>query len=579
VSVGDDGKLLVVCSTGCTQDEVVAELQRRGLWHSNGKSTKSAGLTLIEYARAKNLDIAGLREHGVANAEWYGQPAVLMPYHDASGRVTARRFRVALEKNGRDERFRWEKGAQVSLYGLERVQAMSEQGAGFLVEGESDAHTLWMNGFPAVAVPGASNWKDERDATALAGVDTLYVVNERDKGADSLLAKLSSSSLKDRIGVIDLAPYKDPSELWLADPTNFHERMIDAIGRAVGVTDVVANLTSNHKNTSLEVGLVSTQSRSFDAADLLAAEGDDELIYLPLLGRDGYFVAGWSHLLAGYPRVGKSELVVSCVEQWLSRGQSVLLFTEEPTTLWRQRLRQRGTWQRGLRLYPALGADPAELLAELPNAAEPVVVLDSIRNLLRFEDENDNSEVARKINPWVAAARTSGKTLILVHHCRKGGGDNAEAIAGGHALLGAVDIALEVVRDQNQAATRRKIRAYARLIQPGELLYEMSDDKQLRALGDPAAVTLGEVERRVQEVLGADWLKTKDVHEALAEPQPSVEQVRRALTGLARQGVVERDPPMTVERTSGKTIRWRLANLTSNGPSYTLEVEVEGRPS
>jgi hypothetical protein len=30
-----------------------------------------------------------------------------------------------------------------------------------------------------------------------------------------------------------------------------------------------------------------------------------EMKYIPLLGKDGYFVEGWSHIIAGYPRCGK----------------------------------------------------------------------------------------------------------------------------------------------------------------------------------------------------------------------------------------------------------------------------------
>ena len=36
-----------------------------------------------------------------------------------------------------------------------------------LVEGESDCHTLWHHRIPAVGLPGAGNWREDRDAPRL----------------------------------------------------------------------------------------------------------------------------------------------------------------------------------------------------------------------------------------------------------------------------------------------------------------------------------------------------------------------------------------------------------------------------
>jgi hypothetical protein len=158
--------------------------------------------------------------------------------------------------------------------------------------------------------------------------------------------------------------------------------------------------------------------------------------------------------------------------------------------------------------------------------------------------------------PWIAAARSKSKTLILSHHDRKGGGQHGEGIAGGHALLGVVDIALELLHDPTPS--RRLIRAYARIIQPAELIYERQTDGTMRVLGAPQAVCLAEVRRRVREALETDWLKTADVRERIEDPKPSTQQVRNALRAEADAGNVERDPPLA-ESGERKTHRWRLA--------------------
>ena len=64
-----------------------------------------------------------------------------------------------------------------------------------LVEGESCAQTLWFHEIPALGIPGANNWKDERDAPALEGIGTVYVVVEPDRGGQAVLDWLKSSRL------------------------------------------------------------------------------------------------------------------------------------------------------------------------------------------------------------------------------------------------------------------------------------------------------------------------------------------------------------------------------------------------
>jgi DNA primase len=56
------------------------------------------------------------------------------------------------------------------LYGLDRLGAARSEGFVVLVEGESDCHTLWHHGYPAVGLPGAAGWKESRDAEPLEGV-------------------------------------------------------------------------------------------------------------------------------------------------------------------------------------------------------------------------------------------------------------------------------------------------------------------------------------------------------------------------------------------------------------------------
>jgi hypothetical protein len=295
-----------------------------------------------------------------------------------------------------------------------------------------------------------------------------------------------------------------------------------------------------------------------DAAELAAEEGEDgdDLEFLPLLGHEGRFVKGWSHLLVGYPRCGKTELLVACIPAWLQAGETVLFFTEESRDMWRKRLKQRpGPWA-GMRLVFGYAAGSTILLERMQRGTESVVILDTIRGLgVLPSDECDNGAIQVALAPWIRAARQGNKLLILSHHMRKGGGEHGEGISGAHALLGAVDIALEIIR--NTQANRRTIRGCARLIQPEDLLYERREDGLLVAIGDPKGVSEMEVRRRLTALLTPEWAKTAEILEGLPDPKPGNEQVRKALVAEAKAGTIERDPPIAEANVAGKRVRWR----------------------
>jgi|GEM_PF-5100499 len=295
----------------------------------------------------------------------------------------------------------------------------------------------------------------------------------------------------------------------------------------------------------------------FNGADL-AALSDDELRldYLPLLGLPGWLVAGWSVLLSGYPRCGKTELLIRLIREWLGEGRTVLLITEESRHTWAMRLRGlEGDWS-GLQIVCGLGSSPELLLERACYGAEETVVVDTLRNLLQLQDERDNSEVARVVNPWTAGCRAAGKTLVTAHHQRKGGGEHGEGISGAHALLGSFDIAIEIKFDQLHP-DRRLLESHPRLIDRRELVYEKRG-LEFVVLGDPEQLRLAEVGERAFAELSHGWLTTKEVLETMGEPTPGTETVRKALITLAKEGRIRRDPDIADTRVKGRTVQWSL---------------------
>ncbi len=315
--------------------------------------------------------------------------------------------------------------------------------------------------------------------------------------------------------------------------------------------------------------------RERDATELLSLDIPDHLPSLPLLGQAGYVVKGWSHLVAGYPKAGKTELVFACARDWLADGTRVLWLTEESELVWAHRVRQHPSLSTGLSLVFALGEPPDRLLARVLRGSEPVVVVDTIRSLLGIADETDNAEIARTMGVWERAA--TGKTRLYLHHLRKGLGDHGLAVAGGTMLVGAVDRVLELRHDEHDSQ-RRMIRVHSRVMGAPDLLLGLDADGCPVALGDPAAVELERVMAACMEVLEPEtWLKTGDVRDRLPEPRPHHNQVLRALATLHERGDIERDPAEPRRRA---VYRWRLVaslHTDKGGPCEVKPDEQESR--
>ena len=135
-------------------------------FYSDQSSDKYSGLTIDQYSEAKKLPAEFLGSLLITQRNKNGKPHLVIPYLDEEGRKTATRIRLSL--NGKT-RFMWKEGSRMTPYGLWRMKKplhdCIEKGGDIkeilLVEGESDAHTLWYYGIEALGIPGATMWKPE----------------------------------------------------------------------------------------------------------------------------------------------------------------------------------------------------------------------------------------------------------------------------------------------------------------------------------------------------------------------------------------------------------------------------------
>ena len=171
-----------------------------------------------------------LRALDLTEIRYLNGPALRIPYFDRAGNEVAVRIRRFMDKDSdRDRRFAWRKGDKPRLYGLWRIGAPEYV---VLVEGESDCHTLWFHGIPALGMAGAGNWNEARDAGELAGIERIYVVVEPDAGGQAVQRWIQRSAFGIAAFLVDLSPFKDPSAMHCADPESFQSRLRDALDRA-----------------------------------------------------------------------------------------------------------------------------------------------------------------------------------------------------------------------------------------------------------------------------------------------------------------------------------------------------------
>lgn len=418
------------------------------------------------------------------------------------------------------------------------------------LEGETDSIIGRVLGVHAFALTkGAETPFSLAQAAALKRRGVLRVAicldadNAGRKGTAKLAKVFSQAGLE--VGTIDLA------SAGLVDPLLGQKDLRDAWlacrDREALRAKLEANLTWHHKTVPCQVRL-----REVDATDLEPLADGESIPSLPLLGLEGYIMEGWSHIVAGYPKAGKTELLFACVNQWVADGKKVLWLTEESQAVWRQRRARHPDMEKGLRLFFAMGAEPEEMLARATDGDENIVILDTVRNLLRISDENDNSAIAKALGAWEAALYA--RTRIYVHHERKMGGEHGQAIAGGGAFLGIVDRAIELRFDEHDRK-RRQLVVHSRIADAPDLVYTLTDSG-FKALGAPEDLSLAEVMERAQEVLNGELLTTNQVMALIGEPKPSPRQLREALSALFKDGRAERDPK---EDKPGATYRWRHA--------------------
>ena len=297
------------------------------------------GCSLQQYADLKKLPLSFLQQVGCTTIKYLKKDALRIPYYAPSGEETAVQFRIALQGSNK---FRWRTGSKPCLYGVNR--AYKSNGEVIICEGASDCHTLWFNGFSALGLPGATNWKEDRDAQHLEGIETIYVVIEPDQGGIAVQKWLSISKIRHRVKLLTLDGYKDPSDLFLHDPDNFKTSLKQAMAKAVAWSEIIDQQAATEKAKAWAIcrtlaedkNILSRFGQYIEQVGVAGESRNAKLLYLMLTSR--HQKKPGSGILKGPSASGKSFLVDQVLRFFpsstyyglSSMSEHALVYSEEP---------------------------------------------------------------------------------------------------------------------------------------------------------------------------------------------------------------------------------------------------------
>lgn len=183
-----------------------------GADHTHYDRQTSPGFTCTEMAANLGIPETYLQEYGATNIYASGR-AVRLPCYDRNGQEIAARI---LRGMGRAC---WKKDCSPTLYGLDCLDEAGERGFLLLTRREMDALLLRYHGFPTLALPDDTEWREEW-ASLLQEVPTLYILLSSGETLETAYSWLKQSSLKDRAVLValdgPLSPNPTVDAAWIA---------------------------------------------------------------------------------------------------------------------------------------------------------------------------------------------------------------------------------------------------------------------------------------------------------------------------------------------------------------------------
>jgi hypothetical protein len=281
---------------------------------------------------------------------------------------------------------------------------------------------------------------------------------------------------------------------------------------------------------------------------------------------DGYLAPGVITVLGGLPKRqgGKSRFAWALVRSMLEQHESfvgrflaggpVVYLTEEPAGMLRPKVEPLADLPGLSVAYREITPRPkpswADSIAQAADECERIgarlLVVDTFADWanLKAEAEKDAGAVQAAMDALMEAA-VRGLAVLLIHHHRKAGGEDGAGLRGSGALLGAVDISIDLTRvgdDDDLGTSRQRIlNASSRWPDtPESMIVELVADGSgytLISEGERAEVKRQAVHAPILEAL-ADAGKGKTTSDLADELGIDRSNVSRSVNALVKAGEV-----------------------------------------
>ncbi|MCH7791791.1 MAG: AAA family ATPase, partial [Planctomycetes bacterium] len=172
------------------------------------------------------------------------------------------------------------------------------------------------------------------------------------------------------------------------------------------------------------------------------------------------------------------------------------------------------------------------------------VVIDTWQSFSPCHDENDAAGMVAALSP-LHHIMDAGAAVLLIHHTRKGDGNEGQASRGSGALTGFVDIIVEFRRfdRERQEDRRRVLKSYSRFDEtPAEVVIELQDGGY-RLVGTKGDANREDRVEVIQESLSESLATVEELRERWPEggvAKPSKRTLQADLNAGADDGLWDR---------------------------------------
>lgn len=313
-----------------------------------------------------------------------------IPYFDEKGSLATFRKRYAPG----DQKFKWKYGAKPIPYGLWRMPVQKKGDSLVLVEGESDAQSLWYMGIPALGIPGASMFKPDY-VPAIADMGKLYLHKEMDCGGETFVRKtmggLRKGGYTGRVFLFSCGSVekcKDPSDILIRlGKENGREKILSLLSGAQeqplseadqvpeNIRGAPVNLCTPEGWMYDETGIYKINPKSYEeelvcgtpiiiTRRVKSLDTDDEKMEIAFLRTEGKSKKAWKKLLLdrdcvftakGTPLLANAgAMVTSENAKAVIRFLSALEIVNDDVIEWGESTSVLG-WHPGGRFLPGIG--------------------------------------------------------------------------------------------------------------------------------------------------------------------------------------------------------------------------------